>query len=116
MEVGIFGVLSLLWLCTSDHLTVDDVQYSIATLTTQKIQLSAHFLLRVGNMSRSSAIQFRTVSHRPFSNETIFERNRPCKGFSEERTWCKDTQALKGLIWIEFLTCTFTEPFHQVFH
>jgi len=28
--------------------------------------------------------------------------------FSEERVWCRDVQALKGLVWIEFLLCFVT--------
>ncbi|KAF5381639.1 hypothetical protein D9615_005493 [Tricholomella constricta] len=37
-----------------------------------------------------------------------FQCNSIPSDFSEERGWCKDVQALKGLVWVEFFMCFVT--------
>ncbi|KAF7760223.1 hypothetical protein Agabi119p4_10899 [Agaricus bisporus var. burnettii] len=64
IEIGIFAILSILWL-------------SFSAFSTSRWQ------------------------HVPFQCDSIPD------GFPDERSWCKDTQALKGFVWVEFLTCLF---------
>ncbi|KXN88685.1 hypothetical protein AN958_06229 [Leucoagaricus sp. SymC.cos] len=62
MEIGIFGVLSTLWLAFS----------AFSTSRWQSIPLECNSI--------------------PIN-------------LSDERTWCKNVQTLKGFVWIEFVTC-----------